>query len=104
MRTYGAVPDDSRAAKDAMGEQWNQQTKGWGDSIVIRPRPYNATQAMLGMSNITAASHALDVAASAGDQIDIVQCVGRDGSVAGTRRRTFYSSQVSRLQRHVDKK
>ena len=81
-----AVPNDSRAAKDAMREQWNKQAKGWSDSgAVIRPWLHKATQAMLGMASITAGSHVLDVAAGAGDQtLDIAERVGRDGSVLAT--------------------
>lgn len=81
-----AIPDDSRAAKDAMREQWNKQAKGWsGSGAVIRPWLHDATQAMLGMAGIKAGSHVLDVAAGAGDQtIDIAERVGRDGFVLAT--------------------
>jgi ubiquinone/menaquinone biosynthesis C-methylase UbiE len=81
-----AVPNDNRAAKDAMREQWNKQAKGWSDSgAVIRPWLHDATQAMLGMACIKAGSHVLDVAAGAGDQtLDIAERVGTEGSVLAT--------------------
>ena len=81
-----AVLNNSPATKDAMREQWNKQAKGWHDSgAVIRPWLHGATQAMLGMADIKAGSHVLDVAAGAGDQtLDIAERVGRDGSVLAT--------------------
>src|SRR5437879_5293912 len=81
-----AVLNHSRAAKDAMREQWNKQAKGWNDSgAVIRPWLHGATQAMLGMAGIKDGSHVLDVAAGAGDQtLEIAERVGRDGSVLAT--------------------
>lgn len=76
----------SIAVKDAMREQWNQQAKGWSDSsAIIRPWLQLATQAMLGMADIKAGAHVLDVAAGAGDQtLDILERVGSGGAVLAT--------------------
>jgi SAM-dependent methyltransferase len=81
-----AAAADGLRFKAAMRRQWDAAAPGWNTHTPqIRGWLAAATDAMLGMAGVSAASRVLDVAAGAGDQtLAIAERVGPQGFVLAT--------------------